>query len=63
MTVVRIERGDERSVRGAALDRLAQALGTTADGLRREPDAEIAALERSGETSGSGQKPGEAAAS
>ncbi len=41
MTVVRIERGDDRAGRGAALERLAGALGATVDELRGEPGAAV----------------------
>ncbi len=41
MTVVRIERGDDRAVRGTALERLTGALGATADELGREPGAAV----------------------
>ena len=53
MTLVRIERGDERAVPGAALERLAMALGTTADDLRRLPDAASATAREPGDSAAS----------
>ena len=53
MTLVRIERGDERAVRGAALDRLAMALGTTVDHLRRLPDSASATAHEPGDSAAS----------